>query len=97
MKIRFMRKEINMKRTLIGGAFLLTGSLISLAIIIAAALYMPNITAWSGSKLWFAIFGARDMGNEVVQSLFLGFPFVVGLILFVLGFIVLVVEYIKND
>jgi hypothetical protein len=86
-----------MKRTIIGGAFLLSGTLISLAIIIAAALYMPNITAWSGSKLWFAIFGSRDMGNEVVQSLFLGFPFIVGLILFLLGFVILSVEYFKNE
>lgn len=53
-----------MKRTIIGGILLFTGTLISLAILIVAALYIPNITAWRGSKLWFAIFGANDMGHE---------------------------------
>lgn len=50
------------------------GALISLAVLIAAALYVPNITTWSGTKLWYAIFGAKQYGNEVVQSLSLGFP-----------------------
>ena len=86
-----------MKKVIIGGILLFTGSLISLAIILAAALYVPSITTWSGSKLWYAIFGAEQYGNEVVQSLSLGFPFIVGVILFVIGLIVLVREYfIKN-
>jgi hypothetical protein len=86
-----------MKKVIIGGILLFTGSLITLAIILAAALYVPSITAWSGSKLWYAIFGAKQYGNEVVQSLSLGFPFIVGVILFVIGLIVLVREYfIKN-
>ncbi|MFS0855919.1 hypothetical protein [Paenibacillus taichungensis] len=86
-----------MKKVIIGGILLFTGALISLAIILAAALYVPSITAWSGSKLWYAIFGAKQYGNEVVQSLSLGFPFIVGVILFVIGLIVLVREYfIKN-
>ncbi|WP_419888940.1 hypothetical protein [Paenibacillus xylanexedens] len=86
-----------MKKVLIGGILLSTGSLISLAIILAAALYVPSITAWSGSKLWYAIFGAKQYGNEVGQSLSLGFPFIVGVILFVIGLIVLVNEYFIKD
>ncbi|OAB26807.1 hypothetical protein PMSD_24735 [Paenibacillus macquariensis subsp. defensor] len=87
-----------MKKVIIGGIFMFTGSLISLAILLAAALYVPIITSWNGgSKLWFAIFGAKQYGNEVVQSLFLGFPFIVGVILFVLGLIVLVSEYFNKD
>ncbi|MDQ0656032.1 hypothetical protein [Paenibacillus sp. W2I17] len=86
-----------MKKVLIGGILLFTGSLISLAIILAAALYVPSITAWSGSKLWYAIFGAEQYENEVVQSLSLGFPFIVGVILFVIGLIVLVNEYFIKD
>jgi len=64
-----------MKRVYIGGIIALTGVITSLSMIIAAAIYAPHITAWSGSKLWFAIFGAKQYGNEVVQSLFLGVPF----------------------
>ncbi|WP_408891948.1 hypothetical protein [Paenibacillus taichungensis] len=86
-----------MKKVIIGGILLFTGSLISLAIILAAALSVPSLTAWSGSKLWYAIFGAKQYGNEVVQSLFLGFPFIVGVILFVIGLIVLVREYFINN
>jgi len=66
----------------------------TLSIIIAAAIYVPTITSWSGSKLWFAIFGAKQYGNEVVQSLFLGVPFVIGLILTGIGLIILVREYL---
>lgn len=50
-----------MKKVIIGGILLFTGALISLAIILAAALYVPSITAWSGSKLWYAIFGAKQL------------------------------------
>lgn len=62
-----------MKKTIIG-LLMLAGVIITMSIIIAAALYVPSITAWSGSKLWYAIFGAKQYGNEVVQSLFLGVP-----------------------
>lgn len=82
---------------MIGGILLFTGSLISLSIILAAALYVPSITAWSGSKLWYAIFGAKQYGDEVVQSLSLGFPFIVGVILFAIGLIVVVREYFNKD
>lgn len=86
-----------MKKTIIGGILMFNGALISLAVLVAAALYVPSITEWSGTKLWYAIFGAKQYGNEVMQSLSLGFPFVVGTILFILGLIVLVIEYFKID
>ncbi|UVI29269.1 hypothetical protein [Paenibacillus spongiae] len=87
-----------MKRTIIGGLLFSSGALICLVILILAALHVPSITAWRGSKLWFAIFGTNEpMGNNEVNSLFLGFPFIVGIVLFILGFIVLVVEYFKKD
>ena len=85
-----------MKRTIIGGIIMFSGVLTTLSIIIAAAIYVPSIKSWSGSKLWFAIFGAKQYGNEVVQSLFLGVPFVIGLVLAVIGLIILVKEYLKN-
>ncbi|HCT37018.1 MAG TPA: hypothetical protein DF292_08320 [Firmicutes bacterium] len=82
-----------MKRVFIGGIVVFTGIITSLSMIIAAAIYAPHITAWSGSKLWFAIFGARQYGNEVVQSLFLGTPFVIGLVLAAIGLVILAKEY----
>ena len=87
-----------MKRTIIGGIILLTGTMISLAILIAAASYTPSITTWQGSKFWFAIFGTNDFGNEVVvESLFLGLPFIMGIILFILGLIILGMEYFRKE
>jgi hypothetical protein len=71
--------------------------LIWLGIILAAAINMPSITSWSGSKLWFAIFGAKQYGNEVVQSLFLGFPFVIGVVMFFIGLIILCIEFLKKE
>jgi len=85
-----------LKRTIIGGIIMISGVLTTLSLIISAAIYVPSITEWSGSKLWFAIFGAKKYGNEVVQSLFLGVPFVIGLILTVIGFIILLKEYHSN-
>jgi hypothetical protein len=86
-----------MKRIVIGGFIMLGGLLTTLTIIMAAAIYVPSITQWSGqSKLWFAIFGAKQYGNEVVQSLFLGFPFVIGVSLTIVGIIILGCEYFKT-
>ena len=85
-----------MKRVYIGGIFVFAGVMISLSMIIAAAIYAPHITAWSGSKLWFAIFGAKQYGNEAVQSLFLGVPFVIGLVFASIGLIILAKEYISG-
>jgi len=76
---------------------MLSGLIITMSIIISVASYLPNITAWSGSKLWYAIFGAKQYGGEVVQSLFLGAPFVIGIMLTVIGLIILAVEYFNKE
>ena len=86
-----------MKKTIIGGIIMLSGILSTLSIILVAAIYAPSITSWSGSKLWFAIFGAKKYGNEVIQSLFLGTPFVIGIILAIIGLIILGKEYFNDD
>jgi len=86
-----------MKKTIIGGIFMLSGVLTSLCIIMAAAFYSTSITSWSGTKLWFVIFGSQQYGNETVQSLFLGFPFVIGILLFVIGLIILGKEYYSKE
>jgi hypothetical protein len=85
-----------MKKTVIGGILMLSGVLTTLSIIITAALYVPSITTWSGSKLWYAIFGSRQYGNEAVQSLFLGVPFQIGIILAIVGLIILGREYFDD-
>lgn len=84
-----------MKRVIIGSIFMLTGLIATLSLIIMAALYVPSITQWRGSKLWYAIFGAKDLGYT--QSLSVGVPFVVGLILLLAGIIILSIEYFSKD
>ncbi|WP_262173575.1 hypothetical protein [Saccharococcus sp. Marseille-Q5394] len=85
-----------MKRTVIGGFVMIGGIFTTLTIILMAMMYMPSMTSWTGSQLWYAIFGEKQyygFGNEAVQSLFLGFPFVVGLLLTILGLVILAMEY----
>lgn len=86
-----------MKKTVIGGILMLSGVLTTISIIVTAAIYAPSITSWSGSKLWFAIFGAKQYGNEVIQSLFLGAPFIIGIILAIAGLIILGKEYFNEE
>ncbi|MFJ5764046.1 hypothetical protein ACIP9C_01715 [Lysinibacillus sp. NPDC093210] len=81
-----------MKRVIIGGIIMLSGLLITLSIIIIGTIYAIN----TNSKLWIAIFGRKEFGNEVVNSLFVGFPFVIGVIFSLLGFIILGYEYFKT-
>ncbi|MEK4509735.1 hypothetical protein EJP82_27690 [Paenibacillus anaericanus] len=80
-----------MKKTIIGITFIAIGTAICLRIITLASELFPTVDVWRGTKLWFAIFGAMDLSNE--QSLFLGAPFVLGVILFFLGLLILIVEY----
>jgi hypothetical protein len=85
------------KRIIIGGFIMLGGLLVTLTIILSGTIYATHMTAWSGkSKLWHAIFGAKQYGDEVVQSLFLGFPFMLGVFFTLLGVIILVIEYYKT-
>jgi hypothetical protein len=86
-----------MKRTVIGGFIMLGGLLTTLTIIVVAATYIPSMTSWSGSQLWYAIFGGKQYGGDVVQSLFLGLPFVVGLLMSILGLVILVMEYFNKS
>ena len=67
---------------MIGGLFT------TLTIILVAMTYMPRITSWSGSRLWYAIFG---------EDLSLGFPFVVGLLFTILGLVILAMEYLNKS
>ena len=58
-----------MKRTLIGGFIMFGGLFITLTIILAATIYIPNMSSWSGSQLWYAIFGGEQYEDEVVGSI----------------------------
>jgi len=92
-----LKRRINMKRTIIGCMMVSCGVMIVSSIFIAAAIFAPSMTSWSGSKLWFAIFGARQFGNEAVQSLFIGIPFIIGLLMVAAGLLISAVEYVKGD
>lgn len=86
-----------MKRTIIGGFIMLGGLLTTLTIILSGTIFATHITAWSGkSKLWHAIFGEKQYEDEVVQSLFLGIPFVLAVIFTLLGLLILGIEYFKT-
>jgi len=89
-----------MKRTVIGGFIMIGGIFTTLTIILMAMMYMPSMTSWTGSQLWYAIFGEKrqyGFGSAAVQSLFLGFPFVVGLLLTILGLVILAKEYFDKS
>jgi hypothetical protein len=89
-----------MKRTVIGGFIMIGGLFTTLTIILMAMMYMPSMTSWTGSQLWYAIFGEKQyhgFGHEAVQSLFLGIPFVVGLLLTILGLVILAMEYFDKS
>lgn len=86
-----------MKRIVIGGFIMLGGLFVTLTIIISGAIYATSMTEWSGkSKLWYAIFGAKEYGDEVVDALFLGFPFIVGGLLTITGLAILGYEYYQT-
>lgn len=81
-----------MKKIVIGSIIMLGGILTTLTIILAAAIYSSSVTQWTGqSKLWYAIFGFGVSG----QSLHLGFPFFIGVLLTIVGLLILGREYIN--
>ena len=77
-----------MKRTVIGGFIMMGGLFTTLTIMLVATTHFPSINSWTGSKLWFVIFG---------NGLSLGFPFVVGLLFTILGLAILVMEYFDKS
>lgn len=89
-------EERPLKRTLIGGFLMLGGLITTLTIILAGSIYATSTTAWTGSKWWYAIFGGKQYGDEFVDSLFLVFPFIVGLLMTIFGLFILGNEYYKT-
>ncbi|MFA6940406.1 MAG: hypothetical protein WCQ54_05400 [Clostridiaceae bacterium] len=82
-----------MKRIIIGLVIMITGVIIDLSLIITASFYVLGMTKWGGFTLWSAIFGSQDFVNR----LSLREPFIIGLILFVIGLIILAKEYLNID
>lgn len=85
-----------MKRIIIGGFIALSSAIIDAAIIIAAGVYSSSLTSWSGSKFWYAIFGAPRYGNEANLSLNLGPLFIAASLLFILGIVIMLIELLRK-
>ena len=80
-----------MKRTIIGSVFMVLGTMISLSIIIVATLSFQNTQNWRGSRLLYTIFSTDlGLGQET------GLPFIIGIILFLFGLIILLTELFRK-
>lgn len=89
-----------MKKTIIGIALLISGIILNSSLIFAAAQYLPYATTWITSypsKLFFLIFAGNSRFNDGADGLGLGLFFIFGIILIVLGFSILAIEYFKKD
>lgn len=81
-----------MKKTIIGSVFMALGTLITLSIILAASLTLSNVNQWRGSKLLYSIFS-----SDLDGGLSVGVPFVIGIILFIFGLSLLVIELSRKS
>jgi len=84
------------KRVFIGMGFLSVGFLTTISIIIAAAINVPGTTEWLRSypsKLWFLIFEGNGIFLDSPKGLGLGPFFIIGILLFVVGVVMLLWEY----
>ncbi|MCQ4087059.1 hypothetical protein [Saccharibacillus sp. JS10] len=86
-----------MKKIAIGGILTLAGTWIVGCIFVAAALYVPNMSSWEGTRVWYAIFGGGTYESDLKQSMALGLPFVVGLIMVVGGLVILMIELFRSE
>ena len=68
------------------------GTLISLSIILAASLTLSNVNQWRGSKLLYSIFS-----SDLDGGLSVGVPFVIGIILFIFGLSILMIELSRKS
>ncbi len=57
-----------MKRAVIGSVFMVSGLLITSSLLITATFYVPMITQWRGSKLWFCPVTKMRMAVLVTTS-----------------------------
>lgn len=86
-----------MKRTVIGSVLTLAGTGIIGCLFIAAVLFVPNMSSWEGTRVWYAIFGSGTYEADLKQSMALGLPFTIGVLIFVLGIVILAIEYFRPE
>ncbi|GGN91121.1 hypothetical protein [Saccharibacillus kuerlensis] len=86
-----------MRKTLIGCVLTLVGAWMIGCIFIAAAIFVPNMSTWEGTRIWYAIFGDGPYEADLQQSMALGLPFAVGILILVIGLLILAVEYFRTE
>lgn len=80
-----------MKNLIIASVLLLSGSILTSAVLIAASVYTVTLDGWGGnSKIKSILFGGPYVQSE---NLMLGFPFVVGIILMSLGLFIVGIQW----
>ena len=86
-----------MKKTIIGSVLTLAGTWITGCIFIAAVLFVPNMSTWDGTRVWYAIFGGGPYEADLKQSMALGLPFAIGILMFAAGILILAIEYFRPE
>ncbi|NGZ75657.1 hypothetical protein [Saccharibacillus alkalitolerans] len=86
-----------MKKVIIGSVLTLAGTWITGCIFVAAALFVPNLSSWEGTRVWYAIFGSGPYEADLKQSMALGLPFAVGVLMFAFGIVILAVEFFRPE
>lgn len=88
-----------MKKTIIGAVMLIAGVLQTIGIIISGVIYLPHQSGWStaySSKLWFLIMAGKSKFSSGAGGLGLGTLLFFGIIMILIGFYILISEYIKD-
>jgi hypothetical protein len=86
-----------MKRVIIGGFFMICGTIIIAAIFISASIYCTTLTAWSGeNKFWYAILDSSSY-QQISYSMNLRIQYFISITMLILGFIILSYEYFNES
>lgn len=86
-----------MKKIVIGSVLTLAGTWIVGFIFIAAVLFVPNMSSWDGTRVWYAIFGGGPYEADLKQSMALGLPFAIGVLMFASGIVILAIEFFRPE
>ncbi len=86
-----------MKKIVIGSVLTLAGTWIVGFIFVAAVLFVPNMSSWDGTRVWYAIFGGGPYEADLKQSMALGLPFAIGVLMFAAGIVILAIEFFRPE
>ncbi|MEJ8302376.1 hypothetical protein [Saccharibacillus sacchari] len=86
-----------MKKVVIGSVLTLAGTWIVGFIFVAAVLFVPNMSSWDGTRVWYAIFGGGPYEADLKQSMALGLPFAIGVLMFAAGIVILAIEFFRPE